>query len=285
MTNHVNIPVASPMFILRNVCEKDFFGSLRKLKEIGFDAVEFLGFFGETPENVAAEMKKLGLTPLGDHVPYSQFMDDAAGVFTKYQTVGCRFLTISGFPEEVYTDLSVLDTVMENVGRFARMASEYGITLLFHNHAAEMGDVFGIPLVDRIMDHPAAKELCLEPDLGWMSIAGADPIAYLIKYRDRCPVIHFKDYYMDSIAENTPADAPVIGALNGQRGGEEIRHFEFRPNGYGVVNTPLQLSYALACNPQFLVTDHDLAYDRDSFEDLKLSLDYIRRLLAIHPAR
>ena len=278
------LPIASPLFILREACSSDLLRVLERLKAIGFDGVEFLGFFGQEPAAVGQKMRELGLISLGDHVPYADFAANAQEVFLQHQAAGCRYLTVSGLPEAIYTDLHLLDTVMASVGAWAQMAPDFGLTLLFHNHAAELQPVEGVPLLDRIMDHPAAQALCLEPDLGWMSIAGADPLFYLQKYRSRCPVIHLKDYYMDSTKKNGPATAGPIQSLGGRRGGPELRHFEFRPCGYGVVNTPVQLPYVLACKPDFLVADHDLAYERDSFQDLSASLDYIRRALDIHLA-
>ena len=40
----------------------------------------------------------------------------------------------------------------------------------------------------------------------------------------------------------------------------------------------------LACRPDWLVMDHDMAYDRDPYGDLKLSLDYTRELLRVTAA-
>ena len=63
------------------------------------------------------------------------------------------------------------------------------------------------------------------------------------------------------------------------RGGADRGHFEFRPTGYGVLNLPKLMPLCLDCEPAWFVMDHDLAYERDPYEDLKLSLDYTRALL------
>ena len=49
------IKMASPLYILRNECEQDLSGVLKKLAQIGFDGIEFLGFFGHS----AAEVKQM----------------------------------------------------------------------------------------------------------------------------------------------------------------------------------------------------------------------------------
>ena len=54
-----NIKIASPLYILRNECAADLFGVLRKLADLGFDGVEFLGFFGHSAEEVKAIMSPM----------------------------------------------------------------------------------------------------------------------------------------------------------------------------------------------------------------------------------
>ena len=138
--------------------------------------------------------------------------------------------------------------------------------------------VDGVPQLQYLLDHTRPETLALEPDLGWMEVGGGDCAEYLTAYRDRCPVIHLKDYYssdnakLGRVREFVPA-----------RGTAERGHFEFRPTGYGVLNLPKLMPLCLACDPEWFVMDHDLAYERDPYNDLKLSLDYTRALLAMQP--
>ena len=46
-----------------------------------------------------------------------------------------------------------------------------------------------------------------------------------------------------------------------------------------MLNLPKLMPLFLSCEPAWFVMDHDLAYERDPSEDLKLSLDYTRALL------
>ena len=56
----------------------------------------------------------------------------------------------------------------------------------------------------------------------------------------------------------------------------ETGFFEFRPTGYGLLNFPKLMPLCLAFNPAWFVPDHDLAYERDSFEDLRRSYEYVK---------
>ncbi len=265
------IRFASPLYILREACARDLFGVLERLSALGFDGVEFLGFFGHTADAVRGKLDELGLAPLGNHVPYAELLHDPAGVLAFHQTVGCRYLTVSEAPTEDLTGLAmVLDTV-------AAEARACGITLLYHNHAAELRERIGEREVLRcLLDTVSPDTLGFEPDLGWMEIGGADCAQYLTDYRDRCPVIHLKDYYA--------SDRSLLGNVQEflpSRGKADRGYFEFRPVGYGILNLPRLLPLCLACGPEWLVMDHDLSYERDPFEDLRLSLVYTKRLLEL----
>jgi len=264
------IKVASPLFILREQCKQNLFSVLEHLAALGFDGVEFISFFGHEASAIRAKLDELGLTALGNHVPYT-FLDAAPEkVLNDHQLLGCHYLTVAELPE------GNLSPAAYRLKEIADMAAERGIRLLYHNHASELSrQREGQVELEAIMAAIPPEVLALEPYLGWIEVGGGKPAEYLIRYSDRCPVIHLKDYY---------ADGP-IGQVQGNippRGDSSHGNFEFRPTGYGVVNIPALMPLCLACKPEWFVVDHDLAYDRDSFEDLKLSLDYVRSLLKVH---
>ena len=265
------IRMASPLYIVRDDCENDLFSVLSRLKALGFDGVEFLGFFGHTAKEVRQKLNELGLSALGNHVPYKDLVADADAVFDFHREVGCEYLTVADLP------LADFGAVSKSLDSLAEKARARGLRLLFHNHDGELIDrVEGVAALQYILDHTAPETLALEPDLGWLEVGGGDCAFYLTRYRDRCPVIHLKDYYA--------SDNSKLGRVRDfvpARGGAERGHFEFRPTGFGVLNLPKLLPLCLDCRPAWFVMDHDLAYERDPYEDLKLSLDYTRALLKI----
>lgn len=264
------IKIAAPLYIIREECTVDLFSVLEKLADLGFDGVEFLGLFGHDAASVRNKLDELHLSALGNHYPYALLDQNPEQALAEHQILGCHYMTVSDFPE------NDLDAVAHRLEHLSSLAAAYDIRLLYHNHAKELMCYHGDKTqLDVIMETVSPEALALEPDLGWIEIGGKKPADYLIRYRDRCPVIHLKDYY---------ADGPV-GHIQGHipaRGDAAHGHFEFRPTGYGIVNMPALIPLCLACDPQWFVVDHDLAYDRNSFDDLKLSLDYVKSLLTVH---
>lgn len=272
------IGLASPLFILREECQRDLFSVLRRLKEIGYDGVEFLGLFGRDPYEIRRVLDETGLVALGDHVALDDFYADIPGTLTPRGILGCRYISVGGIPEDAQPGTAGWEETCRRYAAVAKAAAREGITLLYHNHDHELLHRVGeARRLDAILDGIPAEVLQFEPDLGWIEIGGGDALHYLRKYRDRCPVLHLKDYYA--------ADQALLGNVHDflpERGGPERGSFEFRPTGYGVMNYPALLRDCLACRPLWMVLDHDLAYERDSYADLKLSLDFTRALLQIH---
>ena len=72
--------IASPLFILREECQKDLMRVIEKLGNLGFDGIEFLGLFGHNPVDIKKKLDSCGLEALGDHVPFDDFAAHTAQV-------------------------------------------------------------------------------------------------------------------------------------------------------------------------------------------------------------
>ena len=50
----MKLPVAVQLYSVRDEMEKDFYGTIQQMKDLGYDGVEFAGLFGEDPEKIKA---------------------------------------------------------------------------------------------------------------------------------------------------------------------------------------------------------------------------------------
>lgn len=269
----MDIKLAAPLFILRNEAEQDLFAVLERLSALGFDGVEFLGFFGKTPSAIREKLDSLSMAALGNHINVDDFMKNPHQVLADHLELGCKYITVA-WPDPSIKSGRSFNVILESLKYLIRKCCEAGITPLYHNHDYEFETEPS--MVDNIMDICRKIGLCLEPDLGWMAFKRVDPASYLLKYADCCPVIHLKDFYAEDITKvGSSAD------LGTQKANPDKGKFEFRPVGYGNLGMAGLMPLCLKCKPEWLVMDHDLAYERDSFSDLKLSLAYTKHLLEI----
>ena len=96
----MSFPVALQLFSVRDNLEVDFEGTLRKVKELGFDGVEFAGLYGRDPEAVKSLIEEIGLTPISAHVSIDELLDDTEGVLEAYKKIGCKYAAIPYIVED-----------------------------------------------------------------------------------------------------------------------------------------------------------------------------------------
>ena len=55
----MKFPIAIQLYSVRDDMEKDFYGTLEKVKALGYEGVEFAGLFNEAPEKIKAKLEEL----------------------------------------------------------------------------------------------------------------------------------------------------------------------------------------------------------------------------------
>lgn len=272
------IRYASPTFLFRERCPRELPTIMEKLAAIGFDAIELYGMYGFSSADISNFCRDTGLSILCDHVRYEEFSSETERVVESRKAIGAPYLTVDQLPVATFTDPDKRKAVLDEVGRIAGVCRDYGIQLLYHNHGYDLtGKIDNMPVLDIILNTVDPELMKFQPDLGWLALGGGDPLHYLRQHKERCPVIHLKDYY---------ADEPVLMEsafiLGSKRGGPEHHNFEFRPSGYGIMNYPALIPAVLACKPEWITVDHDLSYERNTFVDMEMSLKYMIQLISLY---
>ncbi|MGM9521159.1 MAG: sugar phosphate isomerase/epimerase family protein [Oscillospiraceae bacterium] len=273
--------LATPIFLVRHKAEQDLFKVIRELGELGFEAFEMGGLYGNDPERVRRAAEEAGLEILMDHVPYEEFEADPENVIATRAALGSRYISICRIPADKYPGGANFDEGIRFIGRVAELSKKQGMTLQYHNHGFDfMTRIDGRYPIEWILDALPGELLQHMPDIGWCMLGGGDPLYMLRKYRDRCKVIHLKDYYAEG-----PTRLTTAHELGGKRGGEDYYNFEFRPTGYGIVGFPGMMNDIMACGPEWITTDHDGSYCGEDYKELVMSREYVENLLKLHSSR
>ena len=59
------------VYSARDDAQKDLYGTLKALKEMGYDGVEFAGFYGHSAQEVRAMLDDLKLIGISNHLPFA----------------------------------------------------------------------------------------------------------------------------------------------------------------------------------------------------------------------
>ena len=189
-------PIALQLYSVRDDLEKDFEGTLKKVKELGYDGVEFAGLYGKSPAEVKALCEKYGLVPISAHVPFVDMMADPEKVLGDYAAIGCRFVAIPYLTEEYRPGTDGFQKTIEGARLLGETAKKLGMTLLYHNHDFEFAKIDGKYALDVLYDTVPADLLQTELDTCWVNVGGENPAAYVRKYTGRAPVVHLKDFFL-----------------------------------------------------------------------------------------
>ena len=206
--------LAVQLYTLRHRLEEDLEGTLAQLAEAGAHDVELAGFYGRTPAEMRAALDAAGLVAIAGHVPLEGFEEAGDGVLAAAEVLGTRTLVLPRVPPpETAADA---DAIVERILAVSELVTRGGLAFAYHNHDFEFRPLDdGTDLWGRLM----AAEVPCEPDVGWLAVAGRDPVAVLGELAGRCPLVHAKDIrrkldgtWEDVIAGDGDLDWPAIAA-------------------------------------------------------------------------
>lgn len=222
------------LFSVYDDVKKDFQGTLRQIKEMGYDAVELVGLHGHTPEEIKACCQELSLIPISAHVSVKELSDDPIAAVANYAKVGCRHVVFPWADPPYMPGGDRYQEFLSLVHTLAAESQKYGITISYHNHKEEIISHEGECLLDRLMTDTSVDVLQTELDTLWVLCAGEDPASFLRRYSGRAPLVHFKDY-----------------------NGEKDDAFEFRPIGSGVQNIEELVAVTKEVGAEAIIVEQD----------------------------
>lgn len=255
----MGLSIAYQLYSAREEAAQDLPGTLRKLKELGYQGVELAGQYGYQPEELRNMLAEIGLVPISAHVGLGEFSQDLDHVIQGYKTIGCEYLAIPCLDENQRPDSGNFDKVIEEMQPVAECCAQAGITLLYHNHDFEfykMPD--GTYGLDYLYAHVPAALLQSELDTCWIKFSGEDPAAYIKKYERRCPLVHVKDY-------------------TGSK--EETGSFRFRAVGTGVQNFTEIVRAANESGSKWLIVEQDQKDGASALEDAQTSITNLKKII------
>jgi sugar phosphate isomerase/epimerase len=193
------------MYSVRDITKEDLPGALEKVAKLGYDLIEFAGFFGHSAQDVVAMLKKNNVKLSGTHTMITELLNDYEGTLAFHKAIGNQNYII---PSHDLSTKAKLDQFIEDVNRIQPKLEAEGICLSYHNHSQEFK-----PNLDGVIVYPelvARTKINFEIDTYWAFVAGQDPVALMEQHKDRLRFIHIKDGSPDG--KGTPlgqGSAPV----------------------------------------------------------------------------
>ncbi len=196
MTRNV---LAAQLYTVRDFTKtvEGFADSIAKVGAIGYTAAQ-VSATGPIP---AGDVKSIcddyGITIVNTHIAWARLQEEIAAVIEEHQLWECKHVAIGSMPRHF------IEAGEEGIRQFAAEATEVGRTLYedgltfsYHNHSFEFiryGDKCGLEI---LFDETDPRYVQAELDTYWIQFGGGDVCQWIVRLKDRMPVVHFKDMAM-----------------------------------------------------------------------------------------
>lgn len=191
--------VGLQLYSVRSNMAMDVNRTLRQVARIGYEGVEFAGYYDFTAQKLKNTLHELNLQTIGSHILFQQLRDHLQEEMTFSKEIGGKYLVCPYLEEQLRTDEASVDETVHWLNLFGERVTENGLTFAYHNHSFEFEQqINGASLYERLINGTEQKHLKLEFDVCWSYYVGADPISYLHKLSGRVPLVHIKDLRVEN---------------------------------------------------------------------------------------
>lgn len=265
------------MMLKDSFAEVGAFETLRKVSELGYNAVEI----SQIPmdEKNVAELEKaqaeLGMDvaslsvmmekPVGR--PGESLKDDFEKIVADAKRLDTKLLRIGMLPFPAMKSVEALVDFAKETNGYAERLQEHGVSLYYHNHHIEFAKFNGKYLLDIINENSPA--MGLEIDVHWVQRGGLDPVRTLDKYAGRTAMVHLKDYRIGMMPESAFGYLETGDFANFMTDFKNV--VQFAEVGEGNLDFPSIIEHSQAAGAQYLLVEQDELYGRTVWEALETS--------------
>lgn len=232
---------------------ENFDASMKKVADIGYTAVQVSGIGPIPHADVKAVCDNYGLKICITHVNFEYLQNDLQTAIDQHTLWECPNIAIGSLPASYRGSEQGFKDFARDATTVGKKLAAAGFTFSYHNHSFEFCRFGQKTALDIIYDESDPRYLKAEIDTYWVQHGGGDVRAWILKMRDRMPVIHFKDMVM----------------VDGKQTMAEI--------GEGNLNWPGILEACKTAGVEWYAIEQDIC-QRNPFESLKISYDNLREM-------
>jgi sugar phosphate isomerase/epimerase len=184
------IPIGVQLYSVRGDCKADFPAALKHVARIGYQGVEFAGYWNFSARDLRKILDDNGIVACGSHTPSEQVLspDKLKTTIEFNQILGNKFIIVpdmSGATEAVWIDKA------KQFNDLAAQLAPLGLSIGYHSHWHDFKFVEGKRPWEIFGQHTTA-DVILQLDTSNCTDGGANPVAELKQFPGRTRSIHIK---------------------------------------------------------------------------------------------
>lgn len=247
--------VGIQLYTLREYSQHDFPGTVKKVADMGYDAIEFAGFSNLPAPEVKKMMADLGLVTAGSHEGFEGLdtkLDERIEFNLGIENPNMICPSMPGIFREAGVD--GFKQFAEKLNIFGEKIKQAGMQFYYHNHDFEFQKVDDRCLFSYLLEGTNPDLVKLEVDLYWVKKGGHDPVEFIKKHATRSLMLHMKDMTADESAT-------------------------FAPVGTGIIDFPAIMKVAREIGVRWFVVEQDRS-SGNILEEVEISLKNMKKLLS-----
>tara|TARA_B110000444_G_C18778036_1_gene565983 strand:- start:403 stop:1254 length:852 start_codon:yes stop_codon:yes gene_type:complete len=217
--------VGIQLYTVRDRMAADVPDTLAQLADIGYQEVEFAGYFDHSPKDIRTFLDDLGLSAPSAHTMLQPMRETPEQLIENALVVGHQYIVLAGLRPEERTTLDDYRQHANLINEFAEQCHAAGLKFAYHNHDYEFGNLDGIRPMDLLLAETEPSHMQVEIDLYWIKKAGVDPFSYFEKHPGRFPLCHVKDMAADGSMVDVGAGGIDFSALFAASDLSGFRHY------------------------------------------------------------
>ncbi|MBQ3076143.1 MAG: sugar phosphate isomerase/epimerase [Clostridia bacterium] len=259
------------LYSVREALGSDLPGTLRAVKNMGYDYVELAGGrYGLSGGEMRLALSEAGLQCISVHSSPTLFSEDREDVLSYVKAIGASYSVIPIPAGRLDAFSQHWDETLGLFGEMASFFADADVQLLYHNHDFEF-----TPLGNELVIHRLLRVLPAlfpEPDLCWISYGGEEPASFLRRYAGRVPVVHLKDYNLSKLPSKPIHELLSEGYEKPEK--RSLAGFSYAPVGFGVLDWEESVSACREAGAEYLVVEQDSS--PDPLEDAAKSRSFLK---------
>lgn len=196
------IPIALQLYSLRVAAKEDLRTVLKKVAAMGYQGVEFAGYYNHDPKEIRKMLDDCGLKAEGTHTRIDPLEKEWEKQVEIHQTLGAPFMIVPGGIDKFLHDVDENAKMAERFNKLAEKAKGVGLQVGYHAHGGDAKLIDGIPAWERLMSK-TTSDVIAQMDVGNYMLGGGDAYDQIAKYPGRAKSIHLK--------EKSPGDKAPVG--------------------------------------------------------------------------
>jgi len=283
----LGFPLGFQSYGVREQIAKDFPGTLKAAKQIGYDSVELCSFkgyanqgFGPLAEMKPSDIRKIigdaGMIAPSSHIQWTEFDDRVIDQSIAWASgIGLKYMTLSMARRA--TTMDEWKQIFDLMNKYGERVQKAGMLFGYHTHSDEWKKLDGVMVFDEMLRSIDRKNCVYQLDLGGTFANGVDAGEYMTNHSGRFFSLHLKD------SKTGPSEAaaapPPSGGQPGPGRGRGIGSASGSlPVGQGDIDWKGVFVGAKKGGIKNYFVEMEVRPPTDPMEAMKVSADYLRSL-------